>query len=339
MHWLCGAGIADAAGGHLNAGSPQCGITKNALSPAKHSIVAGKKLMVGILYAFITVFAWGTWIAPSQNVQFKNQQIKTLYVAAANLVLAFFVTLGQGFGQITPQVFWMPFVGGLIWAVSGLCAFTATHKIGMARAFGIWAPLNIIVSLMWGAALFHEFPDTGVLNKFLLFASVATIILGVLMIILSKGGSEKSQDQRTLWIGVSGSVGAGILWGSYFIPIKLSAVSVWIATFPLAVGMFMGSILLALIARQSPRLASSFDYLRVCLTGVLWGVGNYAMLLLVGQLGAGRGFTISQLSVVVGALIGIYWLKDPKPKTRAATLTLIGCVLATVGGIVLGNLN
>ena len=32
--------------------------------------------------------------------------------------------------------------------------------------------------------------------------------------------------------------------------------------------------------------------------------------------------------VLVNALIGVYWLKDPQPKTRAATLTLAGCMLA-----------
>ena len=32
--------------------------------------------MLGIFYAVITVLAWGTWLAPSQNVPFKNQQIK-----------------------------------------------------------------------------------------------------------------------------------------------------------------------------------------------------------------------------------------------------------------------
>ena len=101
--------------------------------------------MLGIFYALITVLAWGTWLAPSQNVPFKNQQIKTFYVAIASLVLSCFVTLPQGFDQITPEVFWPPFIGGLIWAVSGTFAFTATHKIGMARASGIWSPLNIVV--------------------------------------------------------------------------------------------------------------------------------------------------------------------------------------------------
>ena len=295
--------------------------------------------MLGPVYAMITVIAWGTWLAPSQNIHFKNQQIKTFYVAAANLALAVCVTLIGGGIRMTATIFWLPFIGGLVWSVSGLCAFTATNKIGMARAFGMWAPLNIITSLLWGGLLFQEFVTLGPTNMFLLFASVAVIITGVLMIILSKGSGEKSQAREELIIGVLGAVGAGVLWGSYFIPIKYGGISTWEATLPLGLGIFAGSTLLALLTRKPFWLDKKRDYLLVSLTGILWGVGNYAMLLLVGQIGAGKGFTISQLSVVVGAMIGIYWLKDPQPKTRAATLTLVGCVLATVGGIILGNLK
>ncbi len=63
------------------------------------------------------------------------------------------------------------------------------------------------------------------------------------------------------------------------------------------------------------------------------------VLLLVDAIGAGKSFTISQTAVVVSALISIDWLHEPAPKTRAARLTFIGCVMATVGGIVLNNLK
>jgi glucose uptake protein len=295
--------------------------------------------MLGIFYAVITVLAWGTWLAPSQNVPFKNQHIKTFYVAIASLVLAFFVTLPQGFDQITPQVFWPPFVGGLIWAVSGTFAFTATSKIGMARAYGIWSPLNIVVSLFWGATIFDEFLNTGTGGLIVLIGSVTVIIVGVLLIIFAKGRGDRTRNQRDLTIGVLGAIGAGILWGSYFIPIKQSDVSLWIATFPLTIGIFVGSTVLMLLGRQAPRLEKRGDYARVSLSGVLWGVGNYGMLLLVNEIGAGRGFTIAQLAVVVNALLGVYLLKDPQPRTRAATLTLVGCVMAMFGGVVLGNLK
>ncbi|MCB9134079.1 MAG: hypothetical protein H6636_01545 [Anaerolineales bacterium] len=298
--------------------------------------------MLNLLYALIPVFAWGTWLAPSQNVEYPNQQVKTFYVTAANLGLALLVLLIKGFGSLnvlTANSFWLVFVGGVIWALSGLCGFTATAKIGLARAFGIWAPLNIVVSMLWGALLFDEFPDTSAAGRLILIAALVIVIVGVLMIIFAKGGAlPDGQALKDAWLGYAGAVGAGVLWGSYFIPIKVADISMWVGGFPLALGMLAGSALLVVAARQMPRLARPSDAGRTLLTGVIWGVGNYGMLLLVAALGAGRGFTIAQLSVVVNALVGIFWLKDPEPRSRAAWFTLAGCVLATVGGILLGNL-
>jgi hypothetical protein len=37
--------------------------------------------------------------------------------------------------------------------------------------------------------------------------------------------------------------------------------------------------------------------------------------------------------------MGIFILKDPAPHTRAAAMTVAGCILATIGGIVLGILK
>ncbi len=230
-------------------------------------------------------------------------------------------------------------MGGLIWSVSGLCAFTATDRIGIAKAFGIWAPLNIIVSIFWGAVIFHEFISLSPLNQALLFASLVVIIAGVLMIILPKEEGGRQRSRRDLLVGILCAVGAGVLWGSYYIPIKLSQASMWVMTLPLVVGIFVGSGLLVMLARLPLALERGTDYLRVSATGLLWGIGNYGMLLLVGELGAGKGFTISQLSVVINALVGIFLLKEPPPRTRAAALTIIGCVLATAGGVVLGNLK
>jgi glucose uptake protein len=289
---------------------------------------------LGYLFAVITVLAWGTWLTPSQNLPFKNQQIKTFYVAAANLLLALVVASLQKPGQLTWGIVWLPFIGGLVWSVSGFLAFTATHRVGMAKAFGIWAPVNIVVSIFWGALLFHEFLNISLL----LLLSVVAIIAGVLLIIFARSDGVKAQG-RNAAIGFLSAIGAGILWGTYFIPIKLSQASLWVTALPLALGIFVGSAILVLLTRQPLPLSRTSDYLRVAATGLLWGIGNYGSLLLIEELGAGKGFTISQLSVVVNALIGIYWLKDPRPRTRAATLTLAGCVLATVGGIVFGNIK
>lgn len=295
--------------------------------------------MLGVLYALITVFAWGTWLAPSQNIVFRNQQIKTFYVAAANLLLALVVSLLQGFQGLSWQVFWLPFVGGLVWSVSGFLAFTATNRLGMARAFGIWAPVNVLVSILWGALLFGELLEVGPQTRLWLGIALLVNLSGVLMIIFAKGFGGQNTAGRGFWIGLLSALGAGVLWGSYFIPIQISAASLWVANLPLSVGIFAGSLILVALSRQPLKLDSRGETLRVAATGLLWGIGNYGMLLLVDTLGSGRGFTISQLGVVVNGLIGVYLLHDPRPRSRAALLTLVGCVLATIGGILMGSLK
>ena len=295
--------------------------------------------MLGFIYALVTIFAWGTWLAPSQNVVFKNQQIKTFYVGAANLALVLLVLLFQGLPGLTWSVFWPPFLGGLVWAVSGFLAFTATNRLGMARAFGLWAPINVLVSILWGIVIFGEMLHEGSATLLMFALALLVTLVGVLLIIFAKGFGGGGQPRAVLLPGLLAAVGAGVLWGSYFIPIKLSAASMWVASFPLAVGIFTGSLILAALSRQSMRLDSRESYIRVLSTGLLWGIGNYGMLLLVDQFGSGRGFTISQLGIVINGLLGVYLLKDPAPKSRAAALTLIGCVCATIGGIMMGGLK
>jgi len=293
-----------------------------------------------LFYAFLTLLGWGTWLAPSQKVQFPNQQIKTLYVVVTNLVIATLVAFWRGgMGEVTVGMFWLTFVGGLIWALGGWCAFTGTNKLGIAKAFGIWAPLNIIVSLLWGAVLFHEFLDIRAGSILWLVLAIIIILAGILLIIFAKGADDPAESVSASRLGILAAIGAGVFWGSYFIPIKYSGVSPWSGAFPLAVGMAAGGVVLALLSRQSWKLSSSGDTARACLTGALWSLGNYGALLMVDAIGAGKGFTIAQISLVISALIGIYWLHEPPPGTRVANWTLIGCVLATIGGIVLGNLR
>jgi len=100
-------------------------------------------------------------------------------VLALTLIASIFV----GFDGLNSTTFWYSFYGGLIWAISGWSTFVGTSNLGMAKVFGIWAPMNIVVSVLWGALLFGEFSDVE-LNALLLGVLAFVIILGVVIAVI-----------------------------------------------------------------------------------------------------------------------------------------------------------
>jgi glucose uptake protein len=316
-----------------------------------------------LTYAAVTVLTWGTWIGLADTVAAPGQ-VKTFYVTLGNLAFAVLVLAWHG---DPASWLWLPFVGGLLWAFGNICAFLGTRGIGLARASGIWTCLNIAMGMMWGAVLFDEFVGIGT-RVVLLWLSLASVVAGLLLIVLARGnvagtgadagpvadrglgshpdarggvatvGSRVSLPTGT-YLSLAGALGAGMLWGSYFIPIELSDTSLWVANLPLAAGMFMGGAGSALGSGRSFVLAQRRGYLVLPLAGVLWGVGNIGMLALVEEIGTGKGFTIAQLSLVVNALVGILAFRDPPPRSRAAAVTFVGIMLALTGGILLGQLK
>lgn len=294
---------------------------------------------MAVLYAFLTVLAWGAWLVPSQEVRFSSPHVRTLYVSLASLAISFAVLLSQGTEKLTWQVFWPPFIGGQVWAFAGFCAFTATEKLGMARAAGLWAPLNILTGMFWGWILFGEFNNLPIQTILTLLLALLFVIGGIVMIIFARGTGGGMGSNRQVVTGLLAVLGAGILWGSYFLPIQISKTSMWIATFPLTVGMVVGSLLFVITWRVRISLPSLNNYGRTLLSGALWCLGNYGMLLLTAEIGTGKGFAISQMGTVFNAVLGIFWLKDPPIRTRAAGLTFTGVALATLGGILLGSIR
>ncbi len=135
--------------------------------------------------------------------------------------------------------------------------------------------------------------------------------------------------------GLLWATAAGILWGSYFVPAQWAKVPTQVANFPLALGILVAGFALALPAGEPVRLSVRASTVPLT-AGVLFGIGNLALLGLVSRVGTGVGFTIAQLSLLVNASIGIWVFKVPKPGSRAANIALAGILAAGVGGGLIG---
>jgi glucose uptake protein len=145
---------------------------------------------------------------------------------------------------------------------------------------------------------------------------------------------EASQHRR----GLLWAAAAGVLWGSYFVPAQRAGVSAQVSNFPLALGMLVGALALVLPGSKPVRLPARGVTANLA-AGLLFGIGNLALLGLVSRVGTGVGFTIGQLSLLVNASIGIWLFKVPAPGSRAAKLAVAGILIAGSGGAIIGALR
>ena len=121
-------------------------------------------------------------------------------------------------------------------------------------------------------------------------------------------------------------------------PAQWAAIPPQVSNFPLALGILVGALALALPAGEPVKLGVPAGSAQLG-AGVLFGIGNLALLALVARVGTGTGFTIAQLSLAVNAGIGIWVFHVPEPGTRQARKVLTGIVIAGIGGCVIAAMR
>jgi len=296
--------------------------------------------MTGLGWSLVTILAWGTWLAPLQLAGAVDERVKTLWITLGNLAAAVTVAAAWGFAGLTWEVFWPSLLGGVMWSASGIAAVAAVQRLGMARAMGVWAPLNILVSIAWGVAVFGEMLDLTAGAAAGVAVSVAGMVAGIVLIV-SAGDRHAANagvgGRRATAVGLAAAAAAGLGWGSYFMPIRVAEASAWVAALPMAIGMVVGAGLPALWRRRGRAGPGGGRGVGLAAAaGLLWAVGNYGSLQLMAALGTGRGFAIAQACVVVNAAVGIVVFRRPPPGSRAARRTLLGVLLASAAAAGLG---
>ncbi|HEX3750551.1 MAG TPA: GRP family sugar transporter [Streptosporangiaceae bacterium] len=295
-----------------------------------------------VLLALVVVATLGTWIPLSQLIPGTPGRSLLVYVAVGNAAFSGIALLASGAHlAFSWRGFWLPLAGGVVWTGGNYCVAQASKAIGLARAAGTWTPLNIVVAFVWGALLFGELDGFSAARFAVLGIAFLAVVAGVLLIAGSREDpsgppppgamTESGRRTATAGTGLLWAGGAGILWGTYFVPAQWARVPAQVSDFPLALGILAAALVLALPAGEPVKLGGRATS-SLLGAGVLFGIGNLALLALVARVGTGTGFTIAQLSLLVNASVGVWVFRVPEPGTRQARKVLAGIVLAGIGG-------
>ena len=116
--------------------------------------------------------------------------------------------------------------------------------------------------------------------------------------------------------------------------LRLARVSSADAVGPMGIGLLVGAVVASRVLPRNGPLRGG-GMVPALLSGVVWALGNIALLRSTSIVGVAAGFTFSQLGFVIATLGSIFLLKEPRTR-REIAVVLAGIAAALAGVVLMG---
>ena len=228
-------------------------------------------------------------------------------------------------------------LAGCIWAVANTMTIVAIRDIGLSIAFPLWNS-NSLLGIVWGFVFFNELRQagwrrwTGVLGGALVMSVGAALLA-----IASSTQAPAAHSMRGVWA----ALGAGILWGTMYIPYRKAYLS---GMNPLSFVTFFTFGELGMMA------ALAVSYLGVgplwqelarargvvfwlMLGGFIWVIGDLFQQYAAKYVGISRGIPLSNSNQLWGLLWGIFVFHELHGSARSTYMQVVGGSLLMLLGV------
>ncbi|HLO08781.1 MAG TPA: GRP family sugar transporter [Terriglobales bacterium] len=306
---------------------------------------ARKLQVLGILSGF-TAGAWlGAAEAPTKLVSVGVSPLVISLIMVTGVFLARWslpaLILGTSSVRAdlrrAPHLIIWALLAGCLWAVANTMTIFAIRDIGLSIAFPLWNS-NSLLGILWGFIFFNELRQagwrrwTGVLGGALVMCVGATLLA-----IASSTQAPAAHSMRGVWA----ALGAGVLWGTMYIPYRKAYLSgmnplsfVTFFTFgelgmmaALAIG-YLG------LAPLWHELVSARDVLFwLMLGGFIWVIGDVFQQYAAKYVGISRGIPLSNSNQLWGLLWGIFVFGELRGSGTSTYMQVIGGSLLMMLGV------
>lgn len=227
--------------------------------------------------------------------------------------------------EITPHIFLVGLLSGVFWAVGSIGQFEGIRFLGVSRATPIINGGQIVGTSLVGVAL-GEWGSAAA--KAFGFGALALIIAGIVLTSYRQhsGTDAKPQWGQGILVNVAGVLG----FTAYVGILKYYRIDTWSSIFPQSIGQIVALALCGLlIFRIRPFSRKSWHN---GVVGLIWGVGNLALLLSQARLGLAVAYPVSQAAVIVSVFGGAFLNKERKSRREwLVTCAGIGIICAGIG--------
>ena len=243
------------------------------------------------------------------------------------LIFAFVFALVNGMSLPTGMDLVFSILSGVGWAIAQIITFQSFTLIGSSRAMPITTAFQLLGASLWGVFALGDWP--GMNARLLGGLALVLIILGAWMTVWTE---EKTQEKanvlkKAVLLLAVGEIG----YWAYSAAPQATNIDGMHAFLPQAIGMLLValvySVILSVKDKEKSALAEAVSYKHI-FSGFFFAFAALTYLISAqpDMNGLATGFILSQTSVVLATLTGIWFLGQKKTK-KEMTITIIGLVL------------
>ena len=281
---------------------------------------------IAILIGLGPLLGWGLF--PTIASKFGGRPVNQIFGATVGtLIFAIVLALFKGIGLPGGMALVFSLISGAGWAFGQIITFKAFELVGSSRAMPITTAFQLLGASLWGVFALGNWP--GITNKIIGFLALLVILIGARMTVWTETKrQEYSKNLRSaVLLLLVGEIGYWI----YSAAPQATDIGGFKAFLPQAIGMVIVAVIYALMNMSKgnafkekvswQQIISGFFFAFAALTYLISAQPNMN--------GLATGFVLSQTSVVLATLTGIFFLNQKKT-SKELMITIVGLVLILV---------
>jgi len=236
-----------------------------------------------------------------------------------------------------PHLVLWALLAGCLWAVANTLTMFAIRDVGLSIAFPLWNS-NSLIGILWGFLLFNELRQAGWRRWLGVAGGTAVLCLGGALLAIASAAQTSPGHAGN---GVSAALGAGVLWGTMYIPYRKAYLTgmnpLSFVTFFTFGELGMMSVLALAYSGAGP-LWQELQQARsvifwLMLGGFVWVIGDLFQQYAAKYVGISRGIPLSNTNQIWGMLWGILVFGELQGKSSATYWQVVGGSLLMILGV------
>ncbi|MDT4051674.1 ribose/proton symporter RbsU [Staphylococcus arlettae] len=279
--------------------------------------------IIALLVGLGPLLGWGLF--PTIASLYGGKPVNQIFGATVGtLIFAAVFALIQGMSLPTGMDLVFSLISGAGWAFGQIITFKAFALIGSSKAMPITTAFQLLGASLWGVFALGDWP--GVTNKIIGFTALLVILIGARMTVWKE--TQESQYSKNLKRAVILLLIGEIGYWAYSAAPQATDIGGMQAFLPQAMGMVVVAVIYALMNLKHQNAFTESVSWKQIISGFFFAFAALTYLISAqpDMNGLATGFVLSQTSVVLATLTGIYFLKQKKTP-KELVITIIGLVL------------